>query len=192
MSRLLEDSAIPDPFTQADLTDYVQNLRPTADLINPDVNDGITFEGLKVSNNKIGINGTISGWRTFQIDYTDFPTAATSSADHTVVSLGAGAVIHNVKVVVTTAFDDGAGPISDVTLKFGTTPGNPNEYINGSSIQTATTTTAAGTYDGTDYLTENASTDLLAKIDCVGGNCDTLTDGSAKILVNYSIAYGGV
>jgi hypothetical protein len=190
MSRFLEDSPIPDPFTQADLTDYVQSLRPQADLINPDVNDGITFEGLKVSSNKIGINGVIGGWRTYQIDYTDFPTAAATSADYTIVSLGAGSVIHYAKVITTTGFTGGSS--TDVTLKVGTSAGNPNEFINGDSIQTATTTSASGTYTGPTFLTENAASSILAQITTVGDTCDNLTAGSAKVLLYYSIGYGGV
>jgi hypothetical protein len=196
MSRFLEDAPIPDPFTQSDLTDYVQNLKPQADLINPisDTVDGISYEGLKVSGSKIGVNAIVPGWHTFQIDYTDFPTAAATSADHTLggYSFGAGTVIHGVKVVVTTGFGDGGSSVTDVTLKVGTTSGDPNEFINAVSIQTATTTSAAGTYTGTTFFTENASESILTQIVATGGNCDTLTTGSAKIFVLYSIAYGGV
>jgi len=186
MSRFLEDSPIPDPYTQANLTDYVQSLRPQADLINPDSE----LEGLKVSSNKIGINGVIGGWRKYQVAYTDFPTAATTSADHTVVSMGAGAMVHYVKVNVTTAFTDGAS-IATANMNVGTTSGTPTEYISAASVLTLTTTAAAGTYTGPSFETENGATSVLANLVC-DVNCDTLTAGAADIWVYFSLADSGL
>jgi len=186
MSRFLEDSPIPDPYTQANLTDYVQSLRPQADLINPDT----ALEGLKISSNKIGINGVIGGWYKYQVDYTDFPTAATTSADHTVVSLGAGAMVHYVKVNVTTAFT--ASPsASSAVLNVGTTSGTPTEYVNAASMLTLTTTAAAGTYTGPSFETENGATSVLANLVC-DVNCSTLTAGAADIWIYFSLADSGL
>ena len=189
MSRFLEDSALSNPLTYPKLTDYVQNLRPQADLINPDSD----FEALKISSNKIGVNAVVGGWRTFDIAYTDYSAAGTTSADHTIVSLGAGAMIHYVKVVTTEAFNDsgGGGSATIATLNVGTTPSNPNEYINGVSVFTTDTTTASGTYTGPSFLTENGSTSILSNLTS-DVNTDTLTQGAAKVFIYYSIANAGL
>lgn len=186
MSRHLIDTAWTNPLTQTQLTDQLQNLRPQADLINPDS----AFEALKISSNKIGVNGVIGGWYKYQVDYTDFATAATTSADHTVVSLGAGAMVHYVKLNVTTAFTDGAS-IATANMNVGTTSGTPTEYINAASVLTLTTTAAAGTYTGPSFETENGATSVLANLVC-DVNCDTLTAGAADIWVYFSLADSGL
>ena len=181
MSRFLEDSALSNSLTYTKLTDYVQNLRPQADLINPDS----AFEGLKISSNKIGINGTVGGWYKYTVAYTDFATAATTSADSTVVSLGNGGLVHYVKVNTTTGFTGGGA--STCTIDVGTTSGTPTEYVNLGNVFAATTTTPSGTYTGPDFLTENASTPILARIIC-DVNCNTLTAGAADIWMYVSFA----
>lgn len=185
MSRFLEDSSLSNPLTYTKLTDYVQNLRPQADLINPDSD----FEGLKISSNKIGINATVGGWRTYTVSYTDYSAAGTTSADHTIVSLGAGAMIDRIKVVTTEGFTGGGATVA--TLNVGTTPSNPNEYINGDSVFVTDTTTASGTYTGPSFLTENGSTSILSNLTS-DVNTEDLTAGAAKVFIYYSIANAGL
>jgi len=185
MSRFLIDTAWADPFTYPQATDQLQNLRPQADLINPDSD----FQALKISSNKIGVDAVVGGWRTFDIAYTDYSAAGTTSADHTIVSLGAGAMIHYVKVVTTEGFTGGGATVA--TLNVGTTPSNPNEYINGDSVFVTDTTSASGTYTGPSFLTENGSTSILSNLTS-DVNTDQLTAGAAKVFIYYSIANAGL
>jgi hypothetical protein len=186
MANFLEDRTLDDTdVTKAELKAWVENMDPTADLINPDS----ALAGLKVSSNKIGINGVIGGWYKYQVTYSDFATAATTSADHTVVSLGAGAVVHYVKLITTTAFTGGGA--ASVTMDVGTTSGTPTEYLATDSVFTASTTAASGTYTGPSFETENGATAVLARI-IADVNCDTLTAGAADIWIYASFADSGL
>jgi len=185
MSRFLEDSSLSNPFTYTKLTDYVQALRPQADLINPDS----AFEALKISSNKIGVNGTVGGWYKYQKVFGDFTDAATTSSDSTVVSAGAGGLVHFAKVVTTTGFTGGGA--STCTVDLGTTSGTPTEYINLGNIFATNTTAPSGTYTGTDFLTENGAESILVRI-ISDVNVADLTAGAMDIWLYMSFADSGL
>jgi hypothetical protein len=179
MARFEENSALADTGnTKADLKSYVENLKPRSDLV-------VTDE-LLISGNKIGLANNAGKWVKYSKSYTDFPTAANTSADSTIVSLGAGAVIEAVKVVVTTAF--AGGSVSACTVDVGTTASTPTEYINLGNIFAATTTTGLYYTSGPNFLTENASTPILTRIICTSDTCDNLTAGAFDVWLKYSIA----
>jgi hypothetical protein len=184
MARFAEPSVLADTGnTKADLKAYVEGLIPQADIIN-------TAKGTNVDSNKIVLANGVPYWREYTLEYTDFATASTTSADYSVVSLGAGSVIHAIKLVTTTAY--AGGSVSDVKMDVGLTSGTPTEYLSGEDVDVLDTTAASGEYSTVDFLTENASTSVLARIVCTAGNCDTLTAGVAKLYIMYSIADAGL
>ena len=178
MARFEEPSVLADTGnTKADLKNYVEGLKPRSDLV-------VTDE-LLISGNQIGLANNALRWVNYQKSYTDFPTAANTSANSTVVSLGAGAVLHAAKVITTTAF--AGGSVSACTVDLGITSGAPTDYINGGNIFAATTT-AGSEYSTVDFLTENASTPILTRINCTSDTCDNLTAGAFDVWLLYSIA----
>jgi len=186
MANFAQPSTLDDTgVTKVELQNWAEGMIPQTDLINPDS----TFSGLKIASNKIGINGTIGGWYKYQVAYSDFATAATTSADSTVVSLGIGAIVHYVKLVTTTGFTGGGA--ATCTMDVGTTSGTPTEYLLTKSVFATSTTAAAGTYTGPSFETENAATAVLARIIC-DVNCSLLTAGAADIWIFASFADSGL
>jgi len=182
MARFAEPSVLDDTGnTKAELKAYVEGLKPQSDL----VVDG----QLTADNNEIGLSEGVPRWVKYTHTYADFPTAATTSADDTVVSLGDGAVVHAVKVITTTAFV-GTG-VTACTVDVGLTSSAPTEYINLKSVF-ALTTTAGWEYSTLDFLTENGSTSVLVRIICTSANCSALTAGSFDVWVLQSIANSGL
>jgi hypothetical protein len=180
MANFLQDRILDNTdVTKAELRAWVENMDPTSDLVD---------STLRVSSNQLGVANTAPRWVKYSVAYTDFPTASTTSADHTLVSLGVGSVIHAVKLVTTAAFTDGGASITDVKMDVGITSGTPTEYMSGEDVDVLDTTAASGEYSTVDFLTENAATAILARIVCVGGNCSTLTTGTADIWILWSIA----
>jgi len=182
MARFAEQSALADTGnTKANLKDYVEGLIPQSDLV-------ITGE-LLVSGNKIGLADNSQRWVKYTKLYSDFSIAGTTSADKTVVALGAGSVVHAIKVITTTAFVGGS--VSAANVSVGLTSSDPDDYINDQSVFTLTTT-AGGEYSTVDFLTENASTSILCQLKTVSDNIDNLTAGAVDIWVSWSIADSGL
>lgn len=178
MANFAQDRTLDDTdVTKAELQAWVENMDPQTDLID---------ETLKITSNQIGIADTSVRWDKFEVLFSDFATASTTSADKTVVSLGAGSVIHAVKLITTIAF--AGGSVSDVKMDVGLTASAPTEYMSGEDVDVVDTGSASGEFSTLDFLTENAATPILARIVCVGGNCDTLTLGAADIWLLRSIA----
>jgi len=182
MARFESPANLPDPFTQSDADDWVEAIKPTSDVI-------VTDE-LLITSSQIGIAKQVPAYRKYEVDYTDFATASTTSADYTVVSLGAGAVIEAVKLIVTTKFEGGS--VSAATMSVGTTAGTPTEFLSADNVFAVTTTTAAGHFTTVTALTENAATPILAQVVCTGDDCDNMTAGAAEIHIKYSITDNGL
>jgi len=173
--------------TKADLQNYVETMNPTSELT-----DTTTIE---VSGNKLQTALAVPRWAKVTLTYSDFSKAAVKSDDITVLSLGAGAIIHAIKAVVTTNFEKAASAaFTTCQLDVGITAGLASpEFISNANMKTASTSTAAGQYyaDSTDtdqWLTENGSTDLIAVLDCDAENTNLAVQGSVDIHVLYSIS----
>jgi hypothetical protein len=151
-------------------------MDPTSDLVD---------STLQVTANQIGLANTAPRWTKYTKGYADFSIASTTSADNTIVSLGAGAVVHLVKVITTTGFT-GVG-VTAANLSVGITSSDPDDYINDTSVFAATTT-AGGEYTGTDFLAEDGATPILCQLKTVTANIDQLTAGSVDVWIFWSIA----
>lgn len=177
MARFKEGSVIPDCYTKADLTTYVEGLKPRADLI--------VADQLLIVGDTIGLAAHVPFWRKFNKVFGDFSTAGTTSADVTLVSIGAGGVVEAIKVITKTAFVGGS--VSACNLSVGFSSSDPDDYINDQSVFTVTTATG-GEYSTVDFLAENASTAIICQLKTVSANIDQLTAGSVDVWIKYAIA----
>jgi len=181
MARFEENSALGSCVSVAQLKTYVEGLKPRSDLL---VADQLIIVG-----NTIGLALHVPFWRKFTKVFGDFSIAGTTSADVTLVSLGAGAIIEAVWVITTTAFTGGS--VSAANISVGISSSDPDDYINDQSIFTATTTTG-GEYSTVDFLTANAAVPILCQVKTVSDDIDNLTAGSVDVYIKYAIISSGL
>lgn len=119
-------------------------------------------------------------------------TAAATTQDVTVWTVPAKTRMINLIVDGTAAFDDGAGPISALTITCGKTAGG-NEYLLSGSLFTVNTLGDATGEVGaslTSYFGDipswSGTTAVTCRFTSTGGNLSTLTTGSATFYLEMS------
>lgn len=145
-----------------------------------------------VQNDEIALALNIARWRKFEFSFADFSKNATQSDDITIISLGGGGFIEEVRVVVSEIFEKASGvPVNLANLDVGLTASNPNEFINDANLKVINTSDAAAHFitDITNrILTENAVTDLLMKLDCGTDLTQDVVQGKVDVMVKYGVS----